>query len=71
MLFRGDLCAHLRELDARVLAYDQEIGRQARQSEAACRLMKIRGVGPLSALAIVATVGSARDFRSGRQFAWA
>ena len=64
-----DLCAHLRELDARVLAYDREIAVQARQSEAACRLMKIRGVGPLSALAIVATVGSARDFRSGRQFA--
>lgn len=64
-----DLCAHLRELDARVLAYDREIGQQAHQSEAARRLMKIRGVGPLSALAIVATVGSARDFRSGRQFA--
>ena len=64
-----DLCAHLRELDTRVLAYDREIGQQARQSEAARRLMKIRGVGPLSALAIVATVGSARDFRTGRQFA--
>jgi transposase len=64
-----DLCAHLRELDARVLAYDREIERLARQSEAARRLMKIRGVGPLSALAIVATVGTARDFRSGRQFA--
>jgi transposase len=33
------------------------------------RLMKIRGIGALSALAIVATVGNARDFRSGRQFA--
>jgi transposase len=33
-----DLCAHLRELDARVLAYDREIGEQARRSEAACRV---------------------------------
>jgi transposase len=64
-----DLCAHLRELDARVLAYDREIQHQARQSEPARRLMKIRGIGPLSALAIVATVGNARDFRNGRQFA--
>jgi transposase len=64
-----DLCAHLRELDQRVLAYDQELEQQARQSEPARRLMKIRGVGTLSALAIVATVGDARDFRSGRQFA--
>jgi len=64
-----DLRAHLRELDAKVLAYDREIHLQARQSEPAQRLMKIRGVGALSALAIVATVGNAREFRSGRQFA--
>lgn len=31
--------------------------------------MKIRGVGPLTAVAVVATVGFARDFASGRQFA--
>jgi transposase len=64
-----DLYAHVRELDARVEAYDCELQQQARQSERAQRLMKIRGIGPLSALAIVATVGDARDFRSGRQFA--
>jgi transposase len=64
-----DLLAHLRTLDERVVAYDRELEEQARQSEPARRLMKIRGVGALSALAIVATVGNARDFRSGRQFA--
>ena len=64
-----DLCVHLRELDNKVLAYDREIESQARQSEPARRLMKIRGIGALSALAIVATVGNARDFKSGRQFA--
>jgi transposase len=64
-----DLCAHLSELDTKLLSYDRDIEAQARQSEPARRLMKIRGVGPLSALAIVATVGNARDFRSGRQFA--
>src|SRR5688572_323700 len=55
-----DLCAHLRELDARILSYDHELDQQARQSESAQRLMKIRGVGPLSALAIVATIGNGR-----------
>ena len=41
------------------------------KSESARRLMQIRGIGPLTALAIVATVGNARDFVSGRQFtAW-
>jgi transposase len=49
-----DLCSHLRELDAKVLAYDREIELQARECEPARRLMKIRGVGPLSALASVA-----------------
>jgi transposase len=64
-----DLLAHLRTLDERVVAYDRELEEQARRSEPVRRLMKIRGVGALSALAIVATVGNARDFRSGRQFA--
>lgn len=64
-----DLYAHLRELEGRIQAYDRELEQQARQCEPAQRLMKIRGVGPLSAMAIVATVGNARDFRSGRQFA--
>ncbi|MGB7541809.1 MAG: IS110 family transposase [Burkholderiales bacterium] len=64
-----DLRAHLATLDERILTYDRELEHQARQSEAAQRLMQIRGVGPITAVAIVATVGNARDFRSGRQFA--
>ena len=31
--------------------------------------MAIRGVGATTALAIVATVGNAREFKNGRQFA--
>jgi len=64
-----DLRAHLAQLDERIGAYDRQLEQQARQSEAAKRLMQIRGIGPLTAVAIVATVGTARDFASGRQFA--
>ena len=64
-----DLRSHLASLDERVRAYDRELESQARASEPAQRLMQIRGIGPISAVAIVATVGNARDFRSGRQFA--
>src|SRR6266581_5943548 len=64
-----DLRAHLGVLDERIAAYDRELQAQARQSEAAQRLMQIRGIGPITAVAIVATVGNARDFESGRQFA--
>jgi transposase len=64
-----DLRSHLGTLDERIAAYDRELQAQARQSEAAQRLMQIRGIGPITAVAIVATVGNARDFESGRQFA--
>ncbi len=65
----GDLLEHLRTLDERIGAYDQEIEHQARLSESAQRLMRIRGIGATTALALVATVGNAREFKNGRQFA--
>lgn len=64
-----DLLEQLRLLDERIGAYDRELQLQARASEPAQRLMAIRGIGPITAVAIVATVGNARDFESGRQFA--
>ena len=64
-----DLRSHLVLLDQRIGTYDRELETHARQSEPARRLMQIRGIGPLTALAIIATVGNARDFVSGRQFA--
>lgn len=64
-----DLLEQLRGLDARIEGYDREIEAQARLSEPARRLMKIRGIGATTALAIVATVGNAREFKNGRQFA--
>lgn len=65
----SDLLEHVRLLDQRIAEYDRELDQQAKLCEPAQRLMEIRGIGTLSALAIVATVGNARDFSSGRQFA--
>src|SRR5712671_1808850 len=65
----GDLLDELRVLDERIGGYDREIEAQAKLCEPAQRLMKIRGIGPTTALAIVATVGDAREFKNGRQFA--
>jgi len=64
-----DLLEQLRLLDERIGSYDRELQAQARASEPAQRLMAIRGIGAITAVAIVATVGNARDFDSGRQFA--
>jgi len=64
-----DAHEQLRELDARITAYDRRIAAFARASVPAKRLMKIEGVGPVTATALVASVGDANVFRNGRQFA--
>lgn len=65
----GELHDRLRALDTRILAYDRKISTLAKESEAAQRLMAIEGVGPMTATAIIASVGNASTFKSGRQFA--
>lgn len=63
------LARHWEGLDADIQALDRRIVAAARDNEAARRLMEIPGVGPISASAILATVGDARQFRSGRGLA--
>ena len=65
----GNLLAHLHALDERITGYDRELEAAAHSSDAAMHLMTVPGVGPLMALAIVATVGHAHEFANGRQFA--
>lgn len=65
----SDLLGQLRFFDAQLEHYDRQIAEFARASEPARRLMEIEGIGPLTATALVASVGNARVFESGRQFA--
>jgi transposase len=65
----ADAGQQLRELDVRIAAYDRRIAALARASAPVQRLMKIEGVGPVTATALVASVGDAKVFRNGRQFA--
>ena len=65
----AELVEHLQLLDRRIEAHEREMEAQARLCEPARRLMKIRGIGPITALAIVASVGNALEFKNGRQFA--
>lgn len=65
----ADVAEQLRELDARIAAYDRRLTALARASEPAQRLMQIDGVGAITATAIVASIGDAKVFRNGRQFA--
>jgi transposase len=59
----------LRALDSRVVELDQEITTIAASDPVAKRLQQLRGVGPLIATALVATVGDASQFSNGRQMA--
>jgi transposase len=63
------LWADLLALDQRVKELDQEIATMAAEDPVAKRLPQRRGVGPMIATALVATVGDARQFANGRQMA--
>jgi transposase len=62
---RQDLAA----LGGRVSELDREIASIARADPLAQRLQQLRGVGPMIATALVATVGDVRQFTNGRQMA--
>ena len=61
----GDLHA----LDQRMAELDKQIGVMAQQDPVAKRLQQLRGVGPLIATALIATVGDAKQYRKGRDMA--
>jgi len=65
----ADLTEQLRGLDTHIAAYDRRITHLARTMTAAKRLMQVEGIGPLTATALVASVGDARLLKNGRQFA--
>jgi transposase len=65
-LLRG-LREELVALDERITQLDHEIEQIAQSEPAAKRLMQLRGVGPIIATAMLATVGDARQFSNGRQ----
>ncbi|MEL7044077.1 MAG: IS110 family transposase, partial [Pseudomonadota bacterium] len=63
------LADDLRHLDARIQEQDNEIAIMVKESPAAQRLMALRGVGPITATALVATLGTGEGFARGRDFA--
>ncbi len=63
------LLDHLKVLDTQVDEIEVQIKLWHRNSEVSKRLEKVPGVGPLTATAIAATVGDAKNFDSGRQMA--
>ena len=65
----GDLLAHTSELDAKIAEYDRAIAQAARDDERSKRLMKLPGIGPVTASTMLASIGGGHDFDNGRQVA--
>lgn len=62
---------HFQLLDQQVEALEQQIRQWHQQSAASQRLAEIPGIGPITATALVASIGDARQFQSARQLsAW-
>ncbi len=67
----GALVGQLRSVQGRIKALEARLTAWHRSSEASRRLAAIPGVGVITATALVATIGDAAQFRSGRQLsAW-
>lgn len=60
---------HVKELDRQVDELETQIVSWHRQNPASKKLESIPGVGPLTASALVASIGDAKSFQNGRQLA--
>jgi transposase len=58
----GDLLSELHRLDERIAAYDQHVLAIAREDERARQLMRLSGVGPTTATALLAMIGNGHEF---------
>ena len=63
------LLEHMKNLDLQVKELELQIVDRHRHNELSRRLASVPGIGALTASALVATVGDARNFQSGRQLA--
>ena len=63
------LLDNLKELDRQVGELEVLIQTWHRSSDVSCKLAQIPGIGPITASALVASIGDAKNFDSGRQVA--
>lgn len=63
------LLEHFKDLDRQVNEMEHQIEHWHRANELSRKLEKIPGIGPITASALVASVGDAKNFANGRQLA--
>ncbi len=62
----GRLTENLKEMNRRVNELEVQIQRWHSENAASKKLAGIPGIGPITASAIVASVGDAKEFKNGR-----
>lgn len=63
------LLEEFKAFEHKIKQYDIQIETIAKEDVRCKRIMKIEGVGPITASVIVATVGNAKEFKNGREMA--
>ena len=63
------LLQHFKELDRQVHEMQQQIQEWHLHHEASRKLQAIPGIGPITASALIASIGDAKNFKSGRELA--
>ncbi|MBV6271862.1 IS110 family transposase [Alcaligenaceae bacterium CGII-47] len=63
------LLEHLKDLDRQVNELERQINVWHRSNELSRKLEKVPGIGPITASALVASIGNAKSFANGRQLA--
>lgn len=56
-------------IEEQILQYEIKIKTIAKNHELCQRVQQIEGIGPITAIALLATLGNPNDFKNGRQFA--
>jgi transposase len=59
----------LQKIESQITEYDKKIAQIAKANQACQRIQQIEGVGCVTAIAIVSTMGNPNDFKNGRHFA--
>ena len=65
----AELKQELEQLAEKIDRADKSVEKIARENESCRRLVAMPGVGPVTATAIIATIGNGAAFRKGRDFA--
>ena len=64
-----DLYAHWQQVKQRITAIDRRVAAHAKADARSVRAQQLIGVGPLTADALVASIGNGHEFANGRQLA--